>query len=204
MKIFQLAQNPEKYSCRSYLILGTWSTLDDVNTVIDPGIDGSVIDQIEKIYTGVGKNPVDLVVLTHNHFDHAGGAAHLKRRYNAKVMAFSPGENVNVLFKNGDQLRFGDRQFEVIHLPAHSNDSVCFYCHQDRVIFTGDNTLRVRNSDGSYKRFYLEFLQRMADCRVKTAYGGHDLPIEEGLGDIIKESIGHVSRALGLAQVFDQ
>lgn len=72
MKVFQLAQNPEKYSCRSYLILGTWSTLDDVNTVIDPGIDGSIIDQIEKIYTGVGKKPVDLVVLTHNHFDHAG------------------------------------------------------------------------------------------------------------------------------------
>ncbi len=199
MKIIQLQQHSEKYSCRSYMVLGSWNALSDVNTLIDPGIDGSIVSQIENVYTGVGKSPVDLVILTHNHFDHAGGAAEVKRRFKAKVMAFSPGEGVDSVFKDGDILRFGDSLFEVIHLPSHSDDSVCLYCHQDRVIFTGDNTLRVRNSEGSYTPVYLEFLERMARSGVKVAYGGHDLPIEEGLAAIIAESIEYVKKALGAA-----
>ncbi|MDD3146299.1 MAG: MBL fold metallo-hydrolase [Candidatus Riflebacteria bacterium] len=198
MKVIQLQQHCEKYSCRSYLVLGNWNALDDVNTLIDPGIDATVISQIEKVYTGVGKSPVDLIILTHNHFDHAGGAAEAKKFFKAKMMAFSPGEGVDHVFKDGDKIRLGDSIFEVIHLPSHSDDSVCFYASREQVIFTGDNTLRVRNSEGSYTPGYLEFLRRMARSGVKVAYGGHDLPIEEGLEAVIIESIAHVEKALGV------
>ena len=196
MKIIQLAPHPEKYSCRSYLILGDWNGLDDVNTLIDPGIDGSIISQIEKVYTGVGKKPVDLVVLTHNHFDHAGGAAEVKKRFNARVVAFAKGDEVDTLCNNGEMLRFGDRYFEVIHMPAHSDDSVCFYCHDEKVVFTGDNALRVMGPENSYRRNYLEFLQRLAALGVQKAYGGHECFTEGGLDNILAASIANVGKAL--------
>ena len=43
MKIIPLKKNDKIYSCNSYLILGDWNRVEDVNTLIDPGIDGFVL-----------------------------------------------------------------------------------------------------------------------------------------------------------------
>ena len=37
MKIVPLKKRPGTYSCNSYLILGDWNRIEDVNTLIDPG-----------------------------------------------------------------------------------------------------------------------------------------------------------------------
>ena len=73
MKVISLKRHPKAYSCNAYLVLGSWNRLEDMNTLVDVGIDGFVIDEIERISTGCGKKPVEQVVLTHGHFDHAGG-----------------------------------------------------------------------------------------------------------------------------------
>lgn len=79
MKVMQLTKNRDIYTCNSYLLLGDWTRRDDVNTLIDPGTDGSVIEQIERPSTGCGKKGVVQVILTHEHFDHASGAAEIKK-----------------------------------------------------------------------------------------------------------------------------
>jgi len=48
MRVIELERSPGVYTCRSYLLLGEWNQLGDVNTLIDPGTDGFVLDQIEK------------------------------------------------------------------------------------------------------------------------------------------------------------
>ena len=80
MRVVELLRAPSLYTCRSYLLLGDWNVLGDVNTLIDPGTDGSVIDQIETLSTGCGKVPVEQIILTHNHFDHAAGIEIFKKR----------------------------------------------------------------------------------------------------------------------------
>ena len=68
MKVICLKRNSMKYTCNAYLILGSWNSLQDTNTLIDVGIDASIINEIEKINTGVGKRPVEQIIITHEHF----------------------------------------------------------------------------------------------------------------------------------------
>lgn len=108
MKIIQLDKNPSTYTCNSYLILGDWNGLKDINTLIDPGTDGNVIEQIKNISTGCGKLPVQQIILTHNHFDHASGVASLKQRYGTRVLAFSNGPKVEELLRDGQCFTAGN------------------------------------------------------------------------------------------------
>lgn len=196
MRVVCLDQPPNQYSCRPYLVMGDWSNIGDVNTLIDPGPGGHVIEQIEKTYTGVGKKPVELIVLTHNHFDHAAGVKELKERFGAQVVAHQTGPEIDRCLKDGETVRFGDATFEVIHVPVHSDDSICLYCQSEGVLFSGDTSLRVLSSEGSYSRIYLNFLERVAKLRLKKVFSGHDLPIVENIPAMLEYSISLVQKSL--------
>lgn len=196
MRVISLDQPVNQYSCCPYLILGNWSSIEDINTLVDPGPDDHVVKQIERTYTGVGKKPVDLVVLTHNHFDHAAGAMAVKERFGAQVVAYLPGPGVDRCIGDGENLRFGDASFEVIHVPVHSEDSICLYCRDEGVLFSGDTSLRVLSAEGSYSRVYLEFLERMARLPLKKVFGGHDPLLEDNIPSMLDYSISLVKQSL--------
>lgn len=61
---------------------------DDGLTLVDTGLPGST-DKIFAALRQAGKNPADIkrIILTHLHTDHAGNAADIKRRVNARVYA---------------------------------------------------------------------------------------------------------------------
>ena len=80
MKIIPLKKSDKIYSCNPYLILGDWNHVEDLNTVIDPGTDDFILDEIAHLSAGLGKVAVEQILLTHNHFDHAGGMMALKER----------------------------------------------------------------------------------------------------------------------------
>lgn len=192
MKVMQLAGNPATYTCNSYLLLGDWNRLEDVNTLIDPGTDGSVIEQIERLSTGCGKKAVEQVILTHEHFDHAGGAAEVKSFYNCPVLAFKDGKGVDEALRNGQKLLAGDRSLEVIHVPFHSNDSLCLYCEEDGVLFSGDTPLRIMQAGGSYSRDFVSFLARLSNLKLNAVYSGHDAPLTMGAVQVVRQSLTQV------------
>jgi glyoxylase-like metal-dependent hydrolase (beta-lactamase superfamily II) len=188
MRVIELAQAPI-YTCRSYLLLGDWNVLGDVNTLIDPGTDGSVIDQIEKLSTGCGKVPVEQVILTHNHFDHAAGVEIFKQRYGARVYGWSDGKDVNEVLRDGQIIKAGDDQLQVLHTPGHSSDSVCLYNFTHRILFSGDTQLRIRSSEGFFAPEYVETLRRLSTLRIDTIYSGHDEPVTNNAEGIILETL---------------
>jgi glyoxylase-like metal-dependent hydrolase (beta-lactamase superfamily II) len=192
MKVIALKHNPKDYSCRAYLVLGSWNRLEDVNTLVDVGIDGFISDEIELISTGCGKKPVEQVVLTHSHFDHASGLAAIVNKYHPKVYAFTKIDGVDSLLKDGDILKMGDRYFDVLHTPGHSNDSVCFHCSHDGVLFIGDTPLRVLTPNGTYIPEYVTALQRIARLRVEKIYSGHDNPVTANAGQMIANTLRNV------------
>ena len=44
--------------------------------------------------------------------------------------------------KDGDVLKIGDESLRVIHTPGHSEGSVCFFCPEMKIAFTGDVVFR--------------------------------------------------------------
>lgn len=191
MRVIQLSQAPI-YTCRSYLILGEWNVLGDVNTLIDPGTDGSVIDQIEALSTGCGKVPVEQIILTHNHFDHAAGVEVFKKRYGSRVFAWCDGKDVDELLRDGQIIKAGDDQLQVLHTPGHSSDSVCLYNFPNRILFSGDTQLRIRSTEGVFAPEYIETLKRLSTLRIDTVYSGHDEPVVSDAEGIIMETLRNV------------
>ncbi len=195
MKVISLRCNSKIYCCNSYLVLGSWNRLEDVNTLVDIGPDGYIIDEIGKSSTGVGKRPVEQVVLTHGHFDHAGGLKHIIEKYRPLVYAFTRTEGVSRIVSDGQILRLGDRDFEVIHTPGHSNDSICLYCAEDKTLFSGDTPLRIRTPGGSYSGDFIKSLEKIAALAIDTIFSGHDGQITENTGGMIHETLVNVRRS---------
>ena len=195
MKIIPLPRNPHTYSCNSYLILGDWNKIGDVNVIIDPGTDDFIIPEIERLSTGFGKVPVDRIYLTHNHFDHAGSIEALKKRYGAKVFAYTDMAGVDDLLQDGGLYPAGDDLLEVLHTPGHSSDSICLYNLDRQALFSGDMQLRVRTPGGAYTQQYLDSLLRLYSKPIQTVYSGHDDPLSHRIMDMLRETIANVRKS---------
>jgi glyoxylase-like metal-dependent hydrolase (beta-lactamase superfamily II) len=186
------------YSCYAYLILGDWNRLEDVNTLVDVGTNGAVIDQMAQINTGVGKKPVEQVILTHVHFDHAGGLPAVKAKYHPRVLAYAETNSGSEKLADGQVLRAGDRELEVIHIPMHSQDSICLYCASEGVLFTGDTPLRILSPGGTYPECFVTAVERLATLRITCMYTGHDGLVQDAaalIGETLRNI--HGSMAVG-------
>lgn len=189
MRVIELTRNPTTYTCRSYLILGDWNQLSDMNTVVDPGSDDYIINEIEQLSTGCGKVPVEQIILTHNHFDHNAGVMALKERYGCRVYGFAAGPGVDELLYDEQFLKVGEDFGEVLHTPGHSTDSVCLYLPKERVLFCGDTQLRIYNGSGVYTADYLASLEKLADRPIERIYPGHDEPVTSDGSAMIRHTV---------------
>jgi glyoxylase-like metal-dependent hydrolase (beta-lactamase superfamily II) len=180
MKVTNLSAGSRIYTSNVYLCTGDWNRLEDVNTIIDVGNDPSVIEKIDSFPSGVGKKKVEQVILTHNHSDHSGILPLVKRLYNPEICAFSPyQEGVTRILKDGDMLRAGDRILEVIHMPAHSEDSVCLYSYDEGMLFAGDTPVIVKSSEGRYSELFIQKMGMLCRNNVRIIYFGHGEPLTE-------------------------
>ena len=189
MKIIPLPRPQKIYSCNSYLILGTWNRPDDVNTIIDPGADSFVIDEVERLFTGFGKVRMSQVILTHNHLNHAGAAMVVKKRYNARILAFSKGTVVDELLMDGQFIRAGDDNLEVLHTPGHSQDSVCLYAPAEKSLLSGDTRLRIMTPGDGYAVAHVESIIKIACRDIQRIYSGHGEPITSGCQEMIMHTL---------------
>lgn len=196
MKILNLTSNSDVYTCNVYLVTGDFNAIDDVNTLIDTGRDLKIIDSILKASTGVGKKRIEQVIFTHSHYDHAGLIKDIKGKFNPKFYAFSSSiEAIDVVLKGGEILKMGDRDFHVIYTPGHSNDSICLYNKDEKVLFSGDTNLIVNSTDGTYEKSYVDVLKNLGDMNIQKIYPGHGNPIIKYCNTIINISLNNVLKS---------
>ena len=196
MRILNLTNRTSMiYSSNVYLILGDWSAIEDVNTLIDVGADPAVIEKINHLPTGVGKKPVEQVIFTHSHFDHTALLPTIRAQYQPIVYAQSAFADADRPLANGQLLKCGNRQFEVIYTPGHSDDSICLYCQADGVLFVGDTPVVIRSSTDSHEDRYVQALERLCRLDVKRIYFGHGDPILEDAWAVLQTSLLNVHRA---------
>ncbi len=183
------------YTSNAYLVLGDWSGLQDVNTLVDAGNDPALVERLAVAPTGVGKRAVEQVILTHGHFDHTSQLAVLKELYHPVVYGHPACAAAEVALRDGQVMRCGDRPFEVIYTPGHSQDSICLYCAAEGVLFAGDAPLVIRSEEGSYEDRFIEVLERLCRLDVEAIYFGHGDPVTAGAHALLTESLRRAKSA---------
>jgi glyoxylase-like metal-dependent hydrolase (beta-lactamase superfamily II) len=190
MKVNNLTVLNGIYTSNVYLLTGDWNTMDDLNTLIDVGRDPAILKRIDNASTGVGKHRIEQVVLTHSHYDHASLLPVIKKMYNPKVFAFSSNLSyVDEHIYGGEKLKIADRQFEVIHAPGHSSDSICLYCEEEKALFAGDTPLVMITKDNSYDSKFIEVLEYIASKEIKIIYFGHGEPLKQNIKKTLLKSL---------------
>ena len=163
-----LAPNPGVFTLDG---TNTWIVGRDPSIVIDPGPD--LAHHLEAVAREA--RPVAAVLVTHDHPDHAPGAAPLAAEVGAPVLA-SRLDGAERL-RAGQRIRGGDVELTVVDTPGHTSDHVAFFEPLSGSLFTGDAVVGRGTSfldppDGDLAR-YLRSLQRMLDLDPRTIYPGH-------------------------------
>ena len=184
------------YSSNVYLILGNWSAIEDVNTLIDVGNNPSIIKAIRNAPTGVGKPAVERVILTHGHFDHTALLPQIRAQFNPRVYAHPAFTDADIALQDDAELGCGDRTFQVIFTPGHSEDSICLYCEQEGVLFVGDTPVVVRSDEETHEKGFVDALARLCQKRVQAIYFGHGQPVLKGAQAVLLESLKNVRCAM--------
>jgi glyoxylase-like metal-dependent hydrolase (beta-lactamase superfamily II) len=189
VRIVTLETSGMIYTCQVYLVLGSASRLEDLNTLVDVGQDPAILASIEQAPTGVGKWPVEQVVMTHDHSDHSALLPLVRETFHPKVFAFSPHmDGVDCLLRDGDTVKMGDAYFEVIYMPGHSSDSVCLYNRTEGVLFVGDSPVLGATATGTYEAGFLAAMERLCSRDVRQIYFGHGAPVMERCNERLRES----------------
>lgn len=181
MKIINLTEDSKIYTSNVYLVMGRWNTVEDVNTLIDVGSDINIINKIEQINTGLGKNKIDQVIITHSHSDHTAILSEIKKAFKAKVYAYNSHLiGVDKKINDGDEIKIGDQIFEVFHITAHSYDSVCLLCEKNGIIFSGDTNFPINFENEILEYENARVLERLGRKKIKTIYPGHGAVFDIG------------------------
>jgi glyoxylase-like metal-dependent hydrolase (beta-lactamase superfamily II) len=83
----------------------------------------------------------------------------------------------------------GDENFEVIHTPGHSSDSICLYNQTEGVLFAGDSPLMITSSTGTYEAGFLAALKKVCARDVRAIYFGHGAPLLAGCNTRLRRSL---------------
>jgi glyoxylase-like metal-dependent hydrolase (beta-lactamase superfamily II) len=190
MQVVNLSRASTLYTSNSYLVTGDWNASDDVITLIDPGRDPGVLDTILNRDPG-RRFPVDLVLLTHTHYDHSALIPAIREAFSPRILtadpAFSTGGNP---LRQGDLLKIGDVMAEVLATPGHSDDSVSFYCEEGGVLFVGDAPLFGPDSlQEDARRRLVASLEEMVIREVRTIYFGHGEPLISGCREFLASAL---------------
>lgn len=136
--------------------------------VVDPGPD-------DETHLGrlVAQGPVELILLTHHHADHAEGARSLHDRTGAPVRALDPQLVLGAEgLSDGDALGAAGLDVRVVATPGHTLDSLSFLVDGDGSALTGDTVLgrgtTVLGDHAGALGDYLSSLQRLASLDAAT------------------------------------
>ena len=138
--------------------------------VIDPGDDaGRILEVIERHHL-----KVTTIVVTHTHIDHVIGLRRVHEATNAPVSLHaddlslyrmldvqaswlgwkSPEESqIDQLVREGDVIRWGRYEAQVLHTPGHTPGSICLYVPSDMPPATTDDGATKFTKSGSGRLF---------------------------------------------------
>ncbi len=117
-------------------------------------------DQGQRIFDALTekKFKIDLILLTHGHFDHIGGVDKLREITGVKVGCYIKEEAIckdkylnlsndfgadcavspDITYNDGDIIEAAGLSCKLIATPGHTSGSCCFYFEKDDILISGD------------------------------------------------------------------
>jgi glyoxylase-like metal-dependent hydrolase (beta-lactamase superfamily II) len=162
----------------------TWLIPGRLPTLIDAGTgDPRHLDALTAALAGA---PLQQVIVTHSHSDHAAGAPALAERFpDVRFLKMPwPGRDPkwSVTFDaigDGDVVPAGDTVLTAVFTPGHAPDHLCFWHRESRTLFGGDlavkgTTVWIPTSLQGDLTDYLASLERvlaLAPAKILPAHG---------------------------------
>jgi glyoxylase-like metal-dependent hydrolase (beta-lactamase superfamily II) len=171
-----------------------WDKDNKEGVIIDPGDDAdNILETINEL--GV---KIKYILATHGHFDHVGAVASLRRKLKIEFLAheddyffIEDGENAaqrwgidieqppkpDRFIKDGDMIKIGDFELEVLHTPGHSPGGVSFL--YDKMVFAGDTLFQNSIGRTDFRKGSFKDLSNSIKTRLYTlpddtiVYTGH-------------------------------
>jgi hydroxyacylglutathione hydrolase len=166
--------------------------------VIDPGGDTYLIEN----FLESAELELEVVLVTHGHMDHAGGAARLAAatgariegphraeealiarlpeqaaRYNLRAEAYVPERWLD----DGDTVTFGAQAIDVLHCPGHTKGHVAYFHAPSRFAFVGD--ILFRGAIGAWEHADGDLKTLVHSIRSKLFPLGDDVRFVPGHGE---------------------
>ena len=157
--------------------------------LIDQNKNACVIDpsESEPIINFVEKNNIKIkyILNTHHHYDHIGGNKEIKKKYNAKIVAYKNDlhriPDVDISLKNNQIWTAENFKSKIIHIPGHTNGHICFFFEKEKIAFTGDTLFSLgcgRIFEGTYEEMFSS-LKKLKELPKETKiYFGHEYTLK--------------------------
>jgi len=195
MEVHNVTALAEQFTCNAWLVPGEVPTLVDAGTM--PGVESVVREHVHDL---------DRVVLTHGHGDHVGELDAVLEAFGADLYAHRDWERRSHAIADGDSVRMGDAEYDVVHTPGHADDHVSLV--SDRALFSGDVVVYNDGAfeDGSFGRTDMagqsreRLIESVRDLIARTPdsvdrlYAGHGDAFEGDVGAVLERALERAER----------
>ncbi len=202
MEVRNLTEGSEVYTSNAYLC----SQLSDDNPnsgdknnwgiLIDTGCDPQILPALKQLEYERRSQPVCQVILTHSHYDHTKILRDIKATWPVTTYAYSAYLNgIDHVIKGGETVQVDGNNFDLIHVPGHSTDSICIYCREEQLLFSGDSPLIIWGTEGTYELPFVKAFEKLVQLPVQTIFPGHGEPIIKDCNRMLDQSLRNLRRS---------
>jgi len=178
--------------CHVYLIIG-----ESLNVLIDSGIitKFNSLNYLLTTEVGLKVEDINLVINTHEHFDHISSNPYFHCPIAAHRWAATKIQNtdelitkgkkwgcdltdlkVNIWLEDRNVIDLGNVLLKVVETPGHTSGSICLYEPSKKYMFTGDTLFKGATTNiyesGSISE-YINSLQILSTLKINSFYPGH-------------------------------
>jgi glyoxylase-like metal-dependent hydrolase (beta-lactamase superfamily II) len=178
----------------------------DKTVLIDSGLGFQADDTIASIRKMLNGRNLDILILTHRHYDHVGGANAIIKEFSPKVYIgkddakpLREGDRASTLgtqfggslepmevndLNDGDVIDIGDHKLRVLATPGHTIGSISLFDDVTGALFTGDTVFIGGVGKWTYptanKNQLIDSLKKLSGLKINGFYPGHGPYIPKG------------------------